>query len=86
MPINNVLWSNETKISSFGSDATTYVRRPAKKEYDPKYTKYKIFLNDFDLLIQEKIRASDFFRNPQKLNAFICGGGLMLDNDPKHSS
>ena len=35
----NVLWSDETKINLFGSDALKkYVRRPKRKEYDPRYT------------------------------------------------
>ena len=35
----NILWSDETKINLFGSDALKkYVRRPKRKEYDPRYT------------------------------------------------
>ena len=35
----NILWSDKTKIKLFGSDALKkYVRRPKRKEYDPRYT------------------------------------------------
>ena len=35
----NILWSDETKINLFGSDALKkYVRRSKRKEYDPRYT------------------------------------------------
>lgn len=35
----NVLFSDETKINRLGSDGKTYVRRPPKQEFNPKYTK-----------------------------------------------
>lgn len=35
----NVLFSDETKINMVNSDGKVYVRRPSKKEMDPKYTK-----------------------------------------------
>ena len=35
----NILWSDETKINLFGSDALKiFVRRPKRKEHDPRYT------------------------------------------------
>lgn len=34
-----ILWSDETKINVFGSDGKMYVRRPPRREYDPKYTR-----------------------------------------------
>lgn len=37
-----VLWSDETKINRFGSDGRQYVRRPRRKEFDPRYTEKTI--------------------------------------------
>lgn len=34
----NVLWTDETKITLYGSDGKKYIRRPKNKEFDPKYT------------------------------------------------
>lgn len=34
-----VLWSDESKFNLFGSDGINYVRRPAGKRFDRKYTR-----------------------------------------------
>ncbi|XP_055910737.1 uncharacterized protein LOC129945100 [Eupeodes corollae] len=40
--LQNILWSDETKVNLFGSDSKHYVRRPPCQEYNPKYTKKTI--------------------------------------------
>uniref|UniRef100_A0A915E243 Uncharacterized protein n=1 Tax=Ditylenchus dipsaci TaxID=166011 RepID=A0A915E243_9BILA len=35
----SVLWSDESKFNTIGSDGKGYVRRPVNKRFDPKYTK-----------------------------------------------
>lgn len=34
-----IVWSDESKFNVFGNDGRPYVRRPPRKELDPKYTK-----------------------------------------------